>query len=115
MKRVISSISTIVTLAILFALPTSVTAKEMSGKEIVFDRQFGNCLGCHMILDGALPGNIGPPLVAMKTRFPNKADLRAQIWDSTVQNPNSSMPPFGRHKVLSERQIDKVTNFIHSL
>lgn len=115
MKRTISFISVVVTLATLFALPTSVAAKEMSGKEIVFDRKLGNCLGCHRFSGATQPGNTGPPLVAMKARFPNKADLRAAIWDSTAKNPNSLMPPFGRHQILSESQIDKVTNFIHSL
>lgn len=85
------------------------------GKKVAFDRKKGNCLGCHMIADGALPGNIGPPLIAMKARFPNKADLRAQIWDPTVKNPNSIMPPFGKHRVLTEKEVDLVTEFIYSL
>jgi sulfur-oxidizing protein SoxX len=85
------------------------------GKKIAFDRTKGNCLACHMIEGGELPGNIGPPLVAMKARFPDKAKLRAQIWDSTRSNPNSIMPPFGRHEVLTESEIDKVVEFVHSL
>lgn len=85
------------------------------GKNIAFDRKKGNCLACHMIEGGDLPGNIGPPLVAMKARFPDKSQLRAQIWDSTKNNPNSMMPPFGRHAILSEAEIDKVVEFIYSL
>ena len=115
MRKTISSISVVVTLASLFVLPSQVVAKEMSGKEIAFDRKLGNCLGCHMIAGGTLPGNAGPPLVAMKARFPDKAVLRAQIWDATVKNPNSLMPPFGKHGVLTENQVDKITDFIHSL
>jgi sulfur-oxidizing protein SoxX len=85
------------------------------GKQIAFDRKKGNCLACHQIEGGDLPGNIGPPLVAMKARFPDKAKLRAQIWDSTKNNPNSMMPPFGRHEILTEGEIDKVVEFIYSL
>jgi sulfur-oxidizing protein SoxX len=85
------------------------------GKQLAFDRKKGNCLACHMIDGGDLPGNIGPPLVAMKARFPDKSKLRAQIWDSTRNNPNSMMPPFGRHEILSEGEIDKVVEFIYSL
>jgi len=85
------------------------------GKQIAFDRKKGNCLACHQIEGGDLPGNIGPPLVAMKARFPDKAKLRAQIWDSTKSNPNSMMPPFGRHEILTEGEIDKVVEFIYSL
>jgi sulfur oxidation c-type cytochrome SoxX len=66
------------------------------------------------IADG-LPGNIGPPLVAMKARFPNKADLRAQIWDSTAANPNTIMPPFGKNRILTEKEVDLVTEFVYSL
>ncbi len=85
------------------------------GKKIAFDRTKGNCLACHMIEGGELPGNIGPPLVGMKQRFPDKAKLRAQIWDSTRNNPSSIMPPFGRHEILTESEIDKVVEFVYSL
>lgn len=109
-------VSTIVTLATLFTLPMEAVAKEaMTGKELAFDRKLGNCLACHSVSDGGQPGNIGPPLIAMKARFPDRAVLRAQIWDATVINPNSLMPPFGKHKALTENQIDKITDFIHSL
>jgi sulfur-oxidizing protein SoxX len=85
------------------------------GKKIAFNRKKGNCLGCHIIADGALPGNVGPPLIAMKARFPDKAKLRAQIWDATVANPKTIMPPFGRHNILSNQEVDKIVDFIHSL
>ena len=85
------------------------------GKKISFDRKKGNCLACHQIEGGDLPGNIGPPLVAMKARFPDKAKLRAQIWDATKMNPNSVMPPFGRQQILSEGEIDKIVEFIYTL
>ena len=85
------------------------------GKEVAFDRKKGNCLACHAMDDGSLPGNIGPPLVSMKLRFPDKDVLRAQIWDATVRNPNSIMPPFGRHKMLSEDEIDWITDYVHGL
>ena len=85
------------------------------GKEVAFHRQKGNCLACHKIAGGDLPGNIGPELVNMKARYPDKAKLRAQIWDATTVNPNTIMPPFGKHKMLSEKEIDLVTDFIYSL
>ena len=85
------------------------------GKAVAFDRKKGNCLACHQIEGGSLPGNIGPPLIAMKARFPDKAKLRAQIWDSTKANPNSIMPPFGRQQILSESEIDKIVEFVYTL
>ncbi len=101
-----------------FLSVTSANADEATiaeGKKIAFNRKKGNCLGCHMITDGALPGNVGPPLIAMKARFPDKAKLKAQIWDATVANPKTIMPPFGRHNILSDQEVDKITDFIHSL
>lgn len=85
------------------------------GKKIAENRRKGNCLACHIMGDGALPGNIGPPLVAMKARFPDKEKLRAQIWDATKKNPNSMMPPFGRHDILTEEEIDKVVEYVYTL
>ena len=85
------------------------------GKAIAFDRKKGNCLACHMMDDGALPGNQGPPLLAMKQRFPDKEVLRAQIWDATVKNPQSMMPPFGKHGILSKDELDKVVEYVYSL
>jgi len=85
------------------------------GKAISFDRKKGNCLACHQIEGGDLPGNIGPPLVAMQARFPDKAKLRAQVWDATKANSNSIMPPFGRQQILSESDIDKIVEYIYTL
>jgi sulfur-oxidizing protein SoxX len=93
---------------------TGVSAAEQ-GKAIAWDRKKGNCLACHVMDDGELPGNIGPPLVAMKARFPNKAALRAQIWDATKNNPNTMMPPFGRHGILTEGEIDLVVVYVYTL
>lgn len=85
------------------------------GKKIAEDRKKGNCLGCHAMGDGVMPGNIGPPLIAMKARFPDKAKLRAQIWDATARNPYTPMPPFGKHGALSDKEIDLITEYVHSL
>ena len=85
------------------------------GKAVSFDRKKGNCLACHQIAGGKLAGNIGPPLAAMKARYPDKAKLRAQIWDATKINSNSIMPPFGRQQILSESDIDKIVEFIYTL
>jgi sulfur-oxidizing protein SoxX len=85
------------------------------GKAVAIDRTKGNCLACHMMDDGTLPGNIGPPLIAMKARFPDKTKLRTQIWDATVANPNTIMIPFGRNGVLSEEDIDQIVEYVYTL
>lgn len=85
------------------------------GKAIAFNKKKGNCLACHRIEGGSQAGDIAPPILMMKMRYPNKQELRAQIWDASAANPNTVMPPFGRHNIMSESEIDKVTEFIYSL
>jgi sulfur-oxidizing protein SoxX len=85
------------------------------GKEISFDRKKGNCLACHMMDDGEMPGLVGPPLMMMKVRFPDRAVLREQIWDATIRNPATSMPPFGRHRMMTEEELDKVVDYLYTL
>ena len=85
------------------------------GKKVAYDRKKGNCLACHMMDDGVSPGDIGPPLVAMKARFPDRAKLRAQIDDPEANNPNTMMPPFGKHKVLSSAEIDAIVDYLYTL
>lgn len=89
---------------------------------VAITRRKGNCLACHGVTTKArwpetLPpgGNMGPPLVAMKQRFPDQAKLRAQIHDATVANPHSVMPPFGKHKLLSEQEIDMIVEWLQTI
>ena len=85
------------------------------GKALAFDRFKGNCLACHYVEGGELTGNYGPPLIAMKIRYPDRDVLREQIWDAAVKNPDTRMPPFGRNRILTEEEIDLVTEYIQSL
>ena len=85
------------------------------GKELAFDRSKGNCLACHVIKGGESPGNIGPELSNIKQRYPDKSLLRKRIWDETQFNPLTVMPPFGKHRILNESEIDQVVDFIYSL
>lgn len=126
MRKAATLITTAASVAVLMGslalTPTSAVGAEKKaesvieqGKKLAFNRKKGNCLACHQIAGGTLPGNIGPPLVAMKQRFPSKQALREQIWDATKRNPNTSMPPFGRHKILTDEEIDKIVEFVWTL
>lgn len=124
MQGFMHKISTTVSVAALsaclgLATPLTVNAADNAdvtkGKELAFDRKKGNCLACHDIAGGKLPGNIGPPLVAMKARFSDFNKLRDQISDARKNNPNTIMIPFGPHAVLSAKEIDLVAKFIHTL
>lgn len=115
--KLLSSVASVIAVAGTLALaPVLASADNIEdGKKLAFDRKKGNCLACHYIEGGTLAGNIAPPLVAMKARFPDKEKLRAQIYDARIANPNTIMIPFGPHGVLTEEEIDKVTDYIYSL
>lgn len=94
---------------------------EQKGWCAAINRRQGNCLGCHTIMLNPWPegfppgGNVAPPLVAMKQRFPDEGKLRAQIWDATQFNENTRMPPFGKHNILTEEQIDAIVAFLKTI
>ncbi|MCW8933031.1 MAG: sulfur oxidation c-type cytochrome SoxX [Gammaproteobacteria bacterium] len=94
---------------------SNASKKIEEGKEIAFSRPKGNCLACHMIVGGASPGNIAPPLIGMKARFPDKEVLKSQISDASKRNPETSMPLFGRYEILTKDEVDKVVDYIYSL
>jgi sulfur-oxidizing protein SoxX len=90
-------------------------ALKTEGKQLAFNREKGNCLACHVIEDGEFPGNIGPPLTNLSTRFKTKQELKAQIWDATRFNPETSMPPFGKNKILTDDEIDRITDYLWTI
>jgi len=115
-----STIRTGIVLTSLFVLMSGIAEAASSdqapdGRALVMEKSKGNCLACHVIADGRQPGNIGPPLVAMKARFPDAETLRQQIWDATKRNPDTRMPPYGRHGILSREEIDLIVEYLYTL
>jgi len=119
LKKLITAASLICSLGLLaptvHADAASDAADIEKGKKVAFDRKKGNCLACHEIAGGKLAGNIGPPLVAMKARFPDFEVLKDQISDPRVKNPNTIMPPFGPHGIITSSEIRMIAKFIHTL
>lgn len=110
--------STLATLFALGALAQAAAADQgviEEGKALAFDRTKGNCLACHTMEGGDSPGNIGPPLVQMQTRYPDKQALWDKLWDPTRSNPETIMPPFGRNYILSEDEFYKVVEYVWQL
>ena len=85
------------------------------GQTIAFDRGRGNCLTCHVIKGGDLPGSIGPPLVDIRSKYPDRKELIAIVTDETKRNPSTVMPPFGRNHILTEQEINAVVDFLQTL
>ena len=98
-----------------FMLPVRAQSAAAEGQKIAFDRSKGNCLTCHDIKGGDLPGSIGPKLENIKAKYPDRNDLVAILTDETKRNPLTVMPPFGRNRILTEREINAVVDFLQTL
>ena len=85
------------------------------GQKLAFDRGKGNCLTCHEIKGGDLPGTIGPPLKDIKSKHPDRNELVAILDDETKRNPQTMMPPFGRNRILTEQEINAIVDFLLTL
>jgi sulfur-oxidizing protein SoxX len=85
------------------------------GQKLAFDRSKGNCLTCHEIKGGDLPGSIGPALKDIKSKYPDRKDLVAILTDETKRNPLTVMPPFGRNRILTEQEINAIVDFLQTL
>jgi sulfur-oxidizing protein SoxX len=85
------------------------------GQKLAFDRGKGNCLTCHVIKGGDLPGTIGPELKDIKARYPDRNELVAILFDETKRNPRTMMPPFGRNRLLTDQEIGAIVDFLQTL
>ena len=95
--------------------PARAQSAAAEGQKLAFDRGKGNCLTCHAIKGGDLPGTIGPALTDIKSKYPNRDDLVAILFDETKRNPQTVMPPFGRNRILTEKEINAVVDFLQTL
>ena len=90
-------------------------ASVEAGRLIAEDRRNGNCYSCHLAQGAELAGNSGPPLMMMKQRYPDRDVLLAQIADPRIRNPNTIMPPYGAHGILTEQELSLVVDYLLSL
>jgi sulfur-oxidizing protein SoxX len=93
---------------------SALAAGSLDGEKLAFDRSKGNCLTCHEIKGGEDPGNVGPPLADMKSRFPDRKELVAIVSDETKRNPQTVMPPFKRNLILNDREIEAIVDFLYT-
>jgi sulfur-oxidizing protein SoxX len=105
----------LVAVTLAFTSPAMAQSAASEGQKLAFDRGKGNCLTCHVIKGGDLPGTIGPELKDIKSKYPDRNDLVAIITDETKRNPQTVMPPFGRNRILTEQEINAVVDFLQTL
>ena len=103
----------------LLAADVNVNASRVDeGRRLAHDFDKGNCLACHAAPtdpQAITKANIAPPLIGMRARFGERQALRSQIWDAAQRNPQTIMPPFGRHKILSGDEIELIIDYLYTL
>lgn len=114
------SLASLLAGAALVPLTASAASPESiaEGKKVAWDRKKGNCLACHAIPtdpEAVSPGDIGPPLVAMQARFPDRKALYDQVYDAAAKNPETRMPPFGKYGALSKDQVEAIVDYLYTL
>jgi sulfur-oxidizing protein SoxX len=115
------------------AIAQSLTGKKgdvQKGRQVVVNRQLGNCLACHEITalkSEPFHGNIAPSLDGVAGRL-REGELRLRIVDGTKLNAETMMPPFyradGLNKVmkrfegktiLTAEQVEDVVAYLETL
>lgn len=93
-------------------------ADAARGREIAHAQERGNCLACHrMPADPSAEtlATLGPVLEKLSTRYPHRAELRERVHDASRFNPDTLMPPYGRHRILSDEEIEHVVDYLQGL
>jgi len=78
----------------------------------------GHCIACHQVPEGAGPrtnADLGPRLEGARMRSLGKSAIRDIITDPMRTNPETLMPPFGRHRLLDSAEIDRLVDYLHAL
>ena len=73
-----------------------------------------HCLTCHEVKGGDDFGNVGPSLKDFKASHPDRKEVAAIIFDETKRNPQTVMPPFGRNRIIDEKEIEAIVDFLYT-
>jgi sulfur-oxidizing protein SoxX len=93
-------------------------AQVPNGAELFTRADKGNCIACHQVPAGAGPAtrsDLGPKLEGARMRAIGRERLRALLTDPMAANPDTLMPPFGRHRILDAAEIDRVVEYLYAL
>ena len=104
--------------ALAAAIAVPCAAQTAAVADLFVRAEKGHCIACHQVPPGAGPptrADLGPLLEGARMRGLGKPAIRAAIVDPTPANPDSLMPPFGRHRILEAGEIDRLVDYLHGL
>ena len=101
----------------LLSCAAAAQGREDSGRQLALDKNRGNCADCHQFPND--PGvethaTVGPPISGIKARFTSRIALTNLVKDPMAVNPDTIMPPYGRHRILTEREIDAIVDYLYT-
>jgi sulfur-oxidizing protein SoxX len=107
-------------LAALSLSPAIATAQRTApstqdARYLVTAEEKGHCQACHQFPNDPeirTRATIGPALAGMRSRFPDRQKLMAVIRDARTVNPETVMPPYGPHRILTESEIAAVADYL---
>ncbi len=95
-----------------------ITGDAAKGQKLAFDRsRGGGCLACHVMGTSTqeVPGNVGPDLSEIGKAGRTDQHLFNYVYDARVYNPQTVMPPWGKHGFYSEDEIKDIVAFLKTL
>jgi L-cysteine S-thiosulfotransferase len=84
-------------------------------RRLVTAEDKGHCQACHQFPNDPQirsRATIGPALAGMRSRFPDRQRLIAVIRDARAGNPETIMPPYGPHRILTESEIAMIADYL---
>ena len=96
-------------------ITSSIKANPANGKKLVANKEKGNCVTCHILPDVSQPGNIGINLSFIGSWHLPDQFLFNYIYDPRIYNPNTVMPPWGAHNILTTDEIKDIVSYLKTL
>ena len=96
----------------------SIAGDAAKGRKLAFDRKRGGgCLACHVMGPSRqeVPGNVGPDLSLIGNAGRSDQYLFNYVFDARVYNPQTVMPPWGKHGFYSQDEIKDIVAFLKTL
>ena len=102
----------------LLVLAMPAAAQQSQALELFTRTDKGGCSACHQLPAGIGPAtrsDVGPRLEGARMRALGKAGVREVLVDPMRANPDTVMPPYGRHRLLEAGEIERLVEFLHAL
>jgi sulfur-oxidizing protein SoxA len=93
-----------------------IKGEAAKGKKLIADSQLGgSCLACHLVPDEHSMGNVGISLTEIGIWETDEERMFNYIYDPRIYNPNSVMPPWGAHGLISNEDIKNIVVYLKTL